>query len=81
MKNFCFSNRTSQTENNILDCVQDAKVTVYADDTSVENTSRRMSDIKTNLIPDLLSVCDWLKPIQAVPPYRFFPCCAETVLQ
>ena len=34
---------------------------MYADDTSVGNTSRRISDIKTNLIPDLLSVCDWLK--------------------
>ena len=34
---------------------------MYADDTSVGNSSRRMSDIKTNLIPDLLSVCDSLK--------------------
>ena len=34
---------------------------MYADDTSVGNISSRISDIKTNLIPDLLSVCDWLK--------------------
>ena len=47
--------------NDLPNCVQDAKVTMYADDTSVGNTSRRISDIKTNLIPDLLSVCDWLK--------------------
>ena len=42
-------------------CVRDAKVTMYADDTSVGNTSKRISDIKTNLTPDLLSVCDWFK--------------------
>ena len=36
--------------------LQRCKVTTYADDTSVGNTSRRISDIKTNLIPDLLSV-------------------------
>ena len=47
--------------NDLPNCVQDAKVTMYANDTSVGNTSRRISDIKTNLIPDLLSVCDWLK--------------------
>ena len=47
--------------NDLLNCVQGAKVTMYAYDTSVGNTSRRISDIKTNLIPDLLSVCDWLK--------------------
>ena len=37
------------------------KINLYADDTSVGNTSRRISDIKTYLIPDLLYVCDWLK--------------------
>ena len=42
-------------------CVQDAKITMYTDDTSAGNTSKRISDMKTNLIPDLLSVCDWLK--------------------
>ena len=47
--------------NDLPNCVKDAKVTMYADDTSVGNPSRRISDIKTNLIPDLLSVCDWLK--------------------
>ena len=44
--------------NDLPNCVQDAKVTMYADDTSVGDTPRRISDIKTNLIPDLLSVCD-----------------------
>ena len=49
--------------NYLPNCVQDVKVTMYADDTSVGNTSRRIRDIKANLIPipDLLSVCDWLK--------------------
>ena len=47
--------------NDLPHCVKDAKVTMYDDDTSVGNTSRRISDITTNLIPDLLSVCDWLK--------------------
>ena len=47
--------------NDLPNCVQNAKVTMYANDTSVGNTSWRISDIKTNLIPDLLSVCDWLK--------------------
>ena len=47
--------------NGLPNCVQDAKVAMYADDTSAGNTSRRVSAIKTNLIPDLLSVCDWLK--------------------
>ena len=43
---------------------------MYADDTSVGNTSRIINDIKTNLMPDLLSVCDWLK--------GGFPVMAET---
>ena len=47
--------------NYLPNCIQDAKVTMHANDTSVGNTSRRISDIKTNLTPDLLSVCDWLK--------------------
>ena len=47
--------------NDLPNCVQDAKVTMYADDASVGNTSRRISDIKANLIPDLLPVCDWLR--------------------
>ena len=34
---------------------------MYADDISVGNTSKRISDMKANQIPDLLSVCDWLK--------------------
>ena len=42
--------------NDLPNCVQNAKVTMYADDTGVGNTYRRISDIKTNLIPDLLSV-------------------------
>ena len=47
--------------NDLPNCVKDKKVTMHADDTSVGNTSRRINDIKTNLMPDLLSVCDWLK--------------------
>ena len=47
--------------NNLPNCVQDAKVTMYANDTNVENTSKRISDLKSNLIPDLQSVCDCLK--------------------
>ena len=47
--------------NDFPNCVKDEKVTMYAEDTSVGNTSRRINDIKTNLMPDLLSVCDWLK--------------------
>ena len=35
--------------NDLPNSAQDAKVTMYADDTSVWNTSRRISDIKTNL--------------------------------
>ena len=34
-------------------CVKDAKVTMYTDVTSVGNTSKRISDIKANRIPDL----------------------------
>ena len=47
--------------NDLPDCVKDAKVIMYVDDTSVGNTSTRIGDIETNLILDLLSVCDWLK--------------------
>ena len=47
--------------NDLPDCVEDAEVTMCANDTSVGNTSKRISDIKTNPILDLLSVCDWLK--------------------
>ena len=47
--------------NDLPNSVQDVKVTMYTDDISVGNTSRKIGDIKTNLIPDLLSVCDWLK--------------------
>ena len=43
--------------NDLPNCDQDAKVTMYADDSCIGNTSRRISDIKTNLTPDLLSVC------------------------
>ena len=47
--------------NDLPNCVEDVKVTMYAGTTSVGNTSKKVSDIKTNIIPDLLSVCDSLK--------------------
>ena len=42
-------------------CIKDANVTMYTEDTSVENRIKTVEDTQTSLIPNLSNVCDWLK--------------------
>ena len=41
-------------------CVENADVTMYADDTSATTAIRDLSDITSQVIPDLIKISDWL---------------------
>ena len=45
----------------IIHCVENADVTMYADDTSATTAIRDLSDITSQVIPDLIKISDWLK--------------------
>ena len=38
-----------------------AQISMYADDTSLYNNIKSVSEIKDNLIPAFLKICDWLR--------------------
>ena len=41
--------------------VTNAQISMYADDTSLYNNIKSVSEIKDNLIPVFLKICDWLR--------------------
>ena len=41
--------------------VTSAQISMYADDTSLYNNIKSVSEIKDNLIPAFLKICDWLR--------------------
>ena len=41
--------------------VTNAQISMYADDTSLYNNIKSVSEIKDNLIPAFLKICDWLR--------------------
>ena len=41
--------------------VTNAQINMYADDTSLYNNIKSVSEIKDNLIPAFLKICDWLR--------------------
>ena len=47
--------------NDLRHCVENANVTMYADDTSATTAIRNLSDITSQVIPDLMKISDWLK--------------------
>ena len=47
--------------NDVPSCVENGHITMYADDTSASNSIKSCNDIKVNVIPNLISICDWLK--------------------
>ena len=47
--------------NDLPKCIDNAHITMYADDTSSSTTVETCDDIKEKLIPNFFSVIDWLK--------------------
>ena len=47
--------------NDLPHCVENADVTMYSDDTSATTAIRDLSDITSQVIPDLIKISDWLK--------------------
>ena len=47
--------------NDLPHCVENADFTMYTDDTSATTAIRDLSDITSQVIPDLLKISDWLK--------------------
>ena len=47
--------------NDLPHCVENADVTMHADDTSATTVIRDLSDITSQVIPDLIKISDWLK--------------------
>ena len=46
--------------NDLPSCVENGHITMYADDTSASNSIKSCNDIEVNVIPNLVSICDWL---------------------
>ena len=44
--------------NNLPNCVENADITMYADDTSASTTIESVSDVEYKLIPDMVKICD-----------------------
>ena len=47
--------------NDLLPFVTSAQISMYADDTSLYNNIKSVSEIKDNLIPAFSKICDWLR--------------------
>ena len=47
--------------NDLPSCVENGHITMHADDTSASNSIKSYNDIKVIVIPNLISICDWLK--------------------
>ena len=47
--------------NDLPKCIDNAHITMYADDTSSSTTVKTCDDIKEKVIPNFFSVIDWLK--------------------
>ena len=41
--------------------VKDSKISMYADDTFVSNETKSKLDIRDELYPDFIKICEWLK--------------------
>ena len=47
--------------NDLPNCVENGRITMYADDASSSTRVDDVKDIETKVIPDLIKTCDWLK--------------------
>ena len=47
--------------NDLFSCVKEAKITMYADDTSLYKAFRTAQDLPDELIPAFVNICEWLK--------------------
>ena len=47
--------------NDLPNCVENGRITIYADDTSSSTRVLDLKDIERKVIPDLIKICDWLK--------------------
>ena len=47
--------------NDLPHCIENGRVTMYADDTSTSWEVKSVHDITVKVIPDLIKLCDWLK--------------------
>ena len=50
--------------NDLPNCLENAAITMYADDTSASTTIESVSDVEYKLIPDMVKIFDWLKSIK-----------------
>ena len=47
--------------NDLPNAVKSADICMYADDTSMSSTIKNTSDLETQIIPEYLNICNWLK--------------------
>ena len=47
--------------NDLPSAAEDVNITMFADDTSLNQEIKTASDIKDNLIPAFAKVCEWLR--------------------
>ena len=47
--------------NDLLNFVKDSNISMYADDTGLSSKISNALEINSELVPDFLKVCDWLK--------------------
>ena len=47
--------------NDLLSCVKETEITMYADDTSLYKAFRTAQDLSDELIPAFVKICEWLK--------------------
>ena len=47
--------------NDLLACVKDVNVTMYADDTSLDKAIGTLQELREELVPAFEKVCEWLK--------------------
>ena len=47
--------------NDLPNAVKSADIFMYTDDTSMSSTIKNTSDLETQIIPEFLNICNWLK--------------------
>ena len=55
--------------NNLSMAVENSKISMYADDTLVSNETKRKLDIREELYPDFIKICEWLKANKLSPSF------------
>ena len=61
--------------NDLLMVVKNSKISMYADDTFVSNETKSKLDIRDELYPDFIKICEWLKANKLIIIYLSFLNC------